>query len=632
MAIPGIDRFRGVRFAAPVLVVLAVLVLPATQAASSPLQTTTPALQLARIIRTHPFVNSSVHTLDGEGSAFVPRDDSLWLVDDSGKAAYEVDPDTGYLKRVVGAAAWAAAPQYGGGPLAGASGAFRYSDLESAAYDQVHDILYMFSGKCCSSSELPTVFRLQRDQNGIFQVDSYQPLPAGTDYTAAGWDPADGKIYVGVKANLRAYDYATNVSGPIFHVPNLGGILGLSFSDDGSQAFVVGSVSSSYGTKLYVIDWAGKKIQTGWPLDLTPFGVLDARAVEYIRGQFYVFDGKSRPASDPLDRAVFVLNVLDASGAPSASFTTSTSTGPAPLSVRFTNTSTGATGVTWDFGDGSPTDTTDSPTHIYNSPPGNYTVTLTASNGTLTSTAQAVIVVTPPQGPAASFTTSTSTGPAPLSVRFTNTSTGATGVTWDFGDGSPTDTTDSPTHIYDSPPGNYTVTLTASNGTLTSTAQAVIVVTPPSTGITATIVADSYIKANCSSCNFGATTTVRGLLGSTEERPYITFSVHGLSGPPSSAKLRLFVTDASPSAGTWYPVDPNWSETVITWNNAPPIDPNTAFATPGTATKGTWVEIDVTSLITGDGIYSVAMKTLSSDSVQFSSREGSNPPQLLVAP
>jgi len=549
MAIPGIDRFRGVRFAAPVLVVLAVLVLPATQAASSPLQTTTPALQLARIIRTHPFVNSSVHTLDGEGSAFVPRDDSLWLVDDSGKAAYEVDPDTGYLKRVVGAAAWAAAPQYGGGPLAGASGAFRYSDLESAAYDQVHDILYMFSGKCCSSSELPTVFRLQRDQNGIFQVDSYQPLPAGTDYTAAGWDPADGKIYVGVKANLRAYDYATNVSGPIFHVPNLGGILGLSFSDDGSQAFVVGSVSSSYGTKLYVIDWAGKKIQTGWPLDLTPFGVLDARAVEYIRGQFYVFDGKSRPASDPLDRAVFVLNVLDASGAPSASFTTSTSTGPAPLSVRFTNTSTGATGVTWDFGDG-----------------------------------------------------------------------------------SPTDTTDSPTHIYDSPPGNYTVTLTASNGTLTSTAQAVIVVTPPSTGITATIVADSYIKANCSSCNFGATTTVRGLLGSTEERPYITFSVHGLSGPPSSAKLRLFVTDASPSAGTWYPVDPNWSETVITWNNAPPIDPNTAFATPGTATKGTWVEIDVTSLITGDGIYSVAMKTLSSDSVQFSSREGSNPPQLLVAP
>ena len=60
-----------------------------------------PSLQLERTIRTSPFVGSSVSIKDGEGTADIPRDHSLWLVDDNGRALYEVDPSSGALKRTI---------------------------------------------------------------------------------------------------------------------------------------------------------------------------------------------------------------------------------------------------------------------------------------------------------------------------------------------------------------------------------------------------------------------------------------------------------------------------------------------------------------------------------------------------
>lgn len=53
--------------------------------------------------------------------------------------------------------------------------------------------------------------------------------------------------------------------------------------------------------------------------------------------------------------------------------------GCAPQSINFNNTSTGALGYVWDFGDNSPTSTQQTPTHSYNEP-GTYNVTLIATN------------------------------------------------------------------------------------------------------------------------------------------------------------------------------------------------------------------------------------------------------------
>jgi PKD repeat protein len=81
---------------------------------------------------------------------------------------------------------------------------------------------------------------------------------------------------------------------------------------------------------------------------------------------------------------------------PSASFTATPTSGTAPLSVRFTDTSTGQISAwAWNFGDGT-TSTAQNPTHSYASA-GTYSVTLTAtaSSGTkVTATRSSYISVT----------------------------------------------------------------------------------------------------------------------------------------------------------------------------------------------------------------------------------------------
>lgn len=361
------------------LLMLSLVLAPASVA-----QTSTPALQLARTIRTTPFAGSSVSMGDGEGSAYVPADDSLWLADDNADAVYEIDPTTGELKRTIDSSAFEATPRFGGGSSADKE---RVVDFESIAYDADDDALFVFSGVCCNSSSLPTVFRLTR-RSGVLKLDSYQPLSADSDFSASGWNPADGKLYVGAKSDLRSYDYATNTDGPTFQIANVTGILGLGFSTDGAQAYLVTNHEN-----LDVVDWTTRTIVPGWSFDLTPFGMLDARAVDRIGDQFYVLDGEERPAGDPLRFAVFVFDVVQAE-AVTASFTATPSSGRAPLTVRFHDTSTGGpTSWLWDFGDGTTSALAD-PAHEY-ATPGTYVVELTAGNSFGSSSAQATVRVLP---------------------------------------------------------------------------------------------------------------------------------------------------------------------------------------------------------------------------------------------
>ena len=223
-----------------------------------------PSLSLSSVIHTNPFAGTSTHMHDGEGSAYVARDDSLWLADDNSSSVFEVNRATGALKRVISSSQFEGAPRLGGG---GAAGANRAGDLESMAYDPANDVLYAFSGKCCSSSELPTAFRLTRGGDHNFRVESYQPLPSGSDFTAAALRASDGKLYVGVGSSMRQYTYASNSVGSTFQVSGLSGILGMSFSDDSADLYVV-----TGSQKLLRVNWATLTLVSGWTFDLTPFG------------------------------------------------------------------------------------------------------------------------------------------------------------------------------------------------------------------------------------------------------------------------------------------------------------------------------------------------------------------------
>jgi PKD repeat protein len=150
--------------------------------------------------------------------------------------------------------------------------------------------------------------------------------------------------------------------------------------------------------------------------------------------------------------------------APVANFQGNPTSGNAPLTVNFTDLSTGnPTSWSWNFGDGVGTSSAQNPTYEYASA-GTYTVTLTVTNdeGSDAETKTDYITVTE-QAPVADFSASPTSGDAPLTVNFTDLSTGEPiSWLWDFGDGTGTSTAQNPFYTY-STSGAYTVTLTATN-------------------------------------------------------------------------------------------------------------------------------------------------------------------------
>ncbi len=170
---------------------------------------------------------------------------------------------------------------------------------------------------------------------------------------------------------------------------------------------------------------------------------------------------------------------------PVTAFTANTTAGLAPLTVQFTDTSTGSpTSWAWTFGDGG-TSTTQNPQHTYTTP-GLYTVTLNATNeyGSDEEIRTDYITVYAPV--TAQFTANITGGTAPLTVQFTDLSTGGpTSWLWTFGDGN-TSTAQNPQHTYTTA-GTHTVTLIASHpydsDTETKTAYITVAVLQPFPGL-----------------------------------------------------------------------------------------------------------------------------------------------------
>jgi len=145
---------------------------------------------------------------------------------------------------------------------------------------------------------------------------------------------------------------------------------------------------------------------------------------------------------------------------PVADFSGSPTTGDAPLTVTFSDLSTGGVDSwAWDFGDGG-TSSAQSLSHTYNTA-GIYTVklTVTGPGGTDENVKTNYITVsTPPPAPIAEFSALPRSGGAPLFVNFSNMSTGGMTYSWNFGDSEISADRD-PWHEY-SAAGSYTVSLT----------------------------------------------------------------------------------------------------------------------------------------------------------------------------
>ena len=142
--------------------------------------------------------------------------------------------------------------------------------------------------------------------------------------------------------------------------------------------------------------------------------------------------------------------IVTVENAPVAAFSPSVTSGCSPLTVNFSNTSSAnAVSFYWNFGNGD-TSTVSNPNYIYINNSGldtTFNVMMIAQTlfGCVDTTYQSITVF---PNPIAAFTNDAILDCAPLIVNFTNTSIGGVSYLWDFGDGSPTETTLDPTHTY----------------------------------------------------------------------------------------------------------------------------------------------------------------------------------------
>jgi acid phosphatase type 7 len=141
--------------------------------------------------------------------------------------------------------------------------------------------------------------------------------------------------------------------------------------------------------------------------------------------------------------------------------------------------------------------------------------------------------------------------------------------------------------------------------------------------------ADSYVDASAPASTHGSATTLR-LDGSPLVRTFLRFAVTGITGSVTSASLRIYANSAQSTGFDVYRVaDSTWSEGTISDASAPPF--GVKLESSGRIAAGTWTSVDVTAAVTGNGTINLGLSTTNATAISLSSREGANPPQLVIA-
>lgn len=158
-------------------------------------------------------------------------------------------------------------------------------------------------------------------------------------------------------------------------------------------------------------------------------------------------------------------------------------------------------------------------------------------------------------------------------------------------------------------------------------------------------IADSYVRDGAyAGTNYGteATMMVKADASGYARKSYVKFNYGTFGGSSAaSAKVKVYVpavnTDASRTVKLYGTADESWSETGITWNNAPAGTTLIGSVVIGN-TVGTWYEFDVTSYINSqmsDKLVSFLLvkegAASSKGDVSFNTKEAaSNKPQLVL--
>ncbi|KAI1704794.1 right handed beta helix region domain-containing protein [Ditylenchus destructor] len=139
---------------------------------------------------------------------------------------------------------------------------------------------------------------------------------------------------------------------------------------------------------------------------------------------------------------------------------------------------------------------------------------------------------------------------------------------------------------------------------------------------------DATIMQGTPTTNYG---TNAELIADVDPRSdfLIKFSISGIgTRAVTKALLVLTATDAGKDGATVNKATHNnWNQGSVTWNSAPWIE-SPALATLPLIADGVTYSVDVTSMVSADGIYSIRVIQPSVEGIRFSSLEGASKPRL----
>jgi hypothetical protein len=148
--------------------------------------------------------------------------------------------------------------------------------------------------------------------------------------------------------------------------------------------------------------------------------------------------------------------------------------------------------------------------------------------------------------------------------------------------------------------------------------------------LTFVVGADTYVNASSPSSNYGSATVWR-VDGSPVLNGYLKFTVQGLNGHPIQHAYLHVYANSSATAGidALTVADNTWGETTINNNNAPAF--GALLGASGAFGAGSWITIDVTSFVTGEGTFSFGIMTPGATQISLAAKEsGVNAAYLVV--
>ncbi len=141
-------------------------------------------------------------------------------------------------------------------------------------------------------------------------------------------------------------------------------------------------------------------------------------------------------------------------------------------------------------------------------------------------------------------------------------------------------------------------------------------------------VADTWTNAQSTASAYGTSSTLR-VDGSPRCVAYLRFDLSGSSGPVARAVLELYANSVGNAGVSAHAVSStSWSESKTTASNAPAV--GTASVVSGSFAAGATISLDVTSLVGGTGLVSLAVTANNATAISLGSRESAHPPLLVV--